>query len=183
MHSLTSRQGASSLIYRDPSNCRRDAGRNSNEVYIAEATAFNAAGTASFPGHRFLVREKGNEAVLLDDFFITTHKSIYVYDPFKDDPDGLKKLTADQMEFYNLQKNNIKFGKKYQEFTGIEWLSLYPRRHPPRHKMWPADYFGQEHVVETKETHFVEIPPKKNVGPILLGSDRVNVGVYERNWK
>lgn len=175
MHSVTSRQGTNSLIYRDPFKYDRDGGRNTKEVYIAEASAFNAVATASFPGHKFNAREKGNEAVLLDYFYVTTQKSIYVYDPFEEDPNGLKKLTAEQMEFYNLQKNNIKFAKKYREFTGVEWLSLYPRRHPPRHRMWPANYFGQEHVVETKETHFMEIPPKKELRPILTGSDRVNV--------
>ena len=44
----------------------RDAGKHRNELYIAEAAAFNAAGTASFPGHKFFVREKGNEHILLE---------------------------------------------------------------------------------------------------------------------
>ena len=32
--------------------------------------------------------------------------------------------------------------------------------------MWRADYFGQEHWVETKETHFVELPPESELHPI-----------------
>jgi hypothetical protein len=30
--------------------------------------------------------------------------------------------------------------------------------------MYPADYFGQTHTVETKETHFVQIPPNELLG-------------------
>lgn len=151
-----------------------DAGKDQDELYIAEVVAFNAAGTACSPGHKFLVREKGNEGSLLDEFVVIPETSIYVYDPFKEDPDGLIKLNKGEMELYNLQKNNIEFGKKYLEFTGHEWLSLYPRRHPPRHYMWPADYFGQEHIVETPETHIVSIPPKHKMGTIVVGSDQVN---------
>jgi len=40
--------------------------------------------------------------------------------------------------------------------------------------MWPCTYFGQEHWVETKETHFVELPPKDKLQPINgYGSQRV----------
>ena len=146
-------------------------------MYIAEAAGFNAAGTACSPGHRFLVREKGNEGVLLDEFTVSKETSLYVYNPFKNEPDGLKMLTSEELELYNLQNDHLKFGKKYQEFTGREWLSLWPRRHAPRHHMWPADYFGQEHVIETKETQFVDFPPKNVLGPTPSGgADSANVG-------
>ena len=32
--------------------------------------------------------------------------------------------------------------------------------------MWRADYIGQQHWVETRETHFVKEPPKKQLQPI-----------------
>jgi len=34
------------------------------------------------------------------------------------------------------------------------------------HKMWRADYFGQEHWIETKETHFVDLPPASDLEPV-----------------
>lgn len=50
---------------------------------------------------------------------------------------------------------------------------MYPRN-PPSHKIWPADYFGQEHWVTTKETHFVSVPRDDELGGIeKVGSQRV----------
>ena len=155
----------------------RDAGKHHNELYIAEAAGFNAAGTASFPGHKFFIREKGNEGNLLDEFVVTAETSIYVYNPFKEDKSGLLNLTKDEIELYSLQKNNLEFGKHYLKFTGREWLSLYPRRHPPRHYMWPADYFGQEHTIETAETHFISLPPNEELRVIQSGANPNNLGV------
>ena len=60
---------------------------------------------------------------------------------------------------YEKHLDNIKFAEEYKAFTGgVEWLGMYPRD-PPRHKIYAADYFGQEHHVKTKETQFVEMPP------------------------
>jgi prolyl 4-hydroxylase len=40
--------------------------------------------------------------------------------------------------------------------------------------MWRADYFGQEHWITTKETHFERLPPSEELGPITLkGSERI----------
>jgi hypothetical protein len=41
---------------------------------------------------------------------------------------------------------------------GSEWLPHY-RKEPLLQKIWRDDYIGQEHVVRSHETHFVEIPP------------------------
>ncbi|KAL7467426.1 hypothetical protein ACHAXS_007665 [Conticribra weissflogii] len=59
---------------------------------------------------------------------------------------------------YGRHLYNLQFMEKYKAFTGNEWLAFYPRD-PPRHKIWPADYFGQEHRVRTSETQFVSMPP------------------------
>jgi prolyl 4-hydroxylase len=40
--------------------------------------------------------------------------------------------------------------------------------------MWRADYYGQQHWVTTRETHFVTLPDEKELGPIQeVGSARV----------
>ena len=40
--------------------------------------------------------------------------------------------------------------------------------------MWRADYFGQEHWVTTKETHFERLPPSEELGEITaMGSERI----------
>ena len=50
------------------------------------------------------------------------------------------------------------YNEFYKDATGPSYLSNY-LRDPRMHHMWRADYFGQEHWVTTKETHFVEMPP------------------------
>ena len=40
--------------------------------------------------------------------------------------------------------------------------------------MWRADHFDQQHWVTTRETHFVDLPPQKELGQIpTKGTDRV----------
>ena len=54
------------------------------------------------------------------------------------------------------------FNDQYLATTGRSYLANYLRQ-PPIHFMWPADYFGQEHWVTSRETHFVEMPPKEKL--------------------
>lgn len=77
---------------------------------------------------------------------------------------SLKMLTPAESKLYEAQRYNLKFATLYKNFTGgSEWLATYPpTKAPPYHKMWRADYFRQQHVVQTKETHFVEHPPLVN---------------------
>lgn len=110
--------------------------------------------------------------------------SVYYYDPFRvtseededddsfvdDDDDSLdparcippegtlardlQELSASDREKYRAHKLNFAFAALYKNVTGgSEWLSMYPRN-KPLHKIWRADYFGQEHEVVTLETHF-----------------------------
>lgn len=40
--------------------------------------------------------------------------------------------------------------------------------------MWPAEYFGQEHWITTKETHFTSVPPEEKLNKITLyGKKRI----------
>mmetsp|Transcript_20994 Transcript_20994/g.21320 ORF Transcript_20994/g.21320 Transcript_20994/m.21320 type:complete len:331 (-) Transcript_20994:679-1671(-) len=73
---------------------------------------------------------------------------------------GLKRLNSDEREQYFLQKQNIDFARQYKAFTGADWLTVYTNRDRPSHKMWPADHFGQDNWVTSKETHFVKLPPR-----------------------
>eukprot|EP00545_Synedropsis_sp_CCMP1620_P002730 CAMPEP_0119007566 /NCGR_PEP_ID=MMETSP1176-20130426/3095_1 /TAXON_ID=265551 /ORGANISM="Synedropsis recta cf, Strain CCMP1620" /LENGTH=485 /DNA_ID=CAMNT_0006959743 /DNA_START=52 /DNA_END=1512 /DNA_ORIENTATION=- len=150
------------------------SGRKHNDVYIAEAAAFEAAATATFPGHKFLVRSKtDDDSADLQMWTITAKQVLYTYDPFEDGTLKLTDLKPDQLELYNLQKNNLKFAEQYKAATGVDYLSLYPRRPRPTNPMWAADYFGQQHSVMTRETHFTELPNPENLVPLKPG------GVHE----
>ena len=140
---------------------------------------FNSAGTASFPGHAFYVTPVNDESLILARFVMKPPQAVYYYDPITDDDDpektqlNLDELTHAEFESYQAHVDSRNFGKQYFEFTGREYLALYPRN-APSHKIWRADYFGQEHWVTTKETHYVEMPREDELGTIdLLGSARV----------
>jgi hypothetical protein len=141
----------------------RVAGGNREDVYIADAAPFGAAATATFPGHHFAVKSKTDTSVKLHDWHMTPGIVLYVYDPFEKGEMKLDDLTENELELYKLQKDNLKFAEQYKAATGRDYLSLYPRRHRPLHSIWSADYFGQEHNVLTKETHFIELPPPENL--------------------
>lgn len=128
---------------------------------------FSASGTATFPGHRFLfapVNEPENEAKR---FVVGKYpENLYVYDPYtvEGDPkateENLKALTPQERERYENWIRTLRFNEFYRNKTGRSYLANY-LRDPPNHFIWPADYIGQEHWVTTKETHFVQHPPKE----------------------
>jgi len=110
---------------------------------------------------------------------MTPPKAVYYYDPITVEGDeeatqrNLDRLTSREFQAYQDHVSSRIFGKQYFEFTGREYLSLYPRN-APSHKIWRADYFGQEHWVTTKETHYVEMPPDEKLGSVVeKGSSRV----------
>lgn len=142
-------------------------GDGRNPHFIADVRPFQAVGTATFPGHHFKLTTKGNPQNVLFDFHVVPDKNLYVYDPYYHEASNtvsLDKLENDldakEQKLYWLQRNSLEFGKFYYEFTGRRWLGLYPLRKPPAYRMWNADYFGQEHWVTTKETHYVIEPPE-----------------------
>lgn len=132
---------------------------------------FNSAGTASFPGHAFYITPFNDENKKLARWVMAPPQAVYYYDPITVEGDeeatqaNLDALTTDQFAAYQEHVSSRTFGKEYFDFTGREYLSLYPRN-TPSHKIWRADYFGQEHWVTTKETHFVEMPPENKLGKI-----------------
>jgi len=127
---------------------------------------FEATGSASYPGHVFMIAStdddyNDNKTPLIT--YYITDRIVYYYDPFYAPHDPkltrtrLAKLSLRDYEKYENLFRNRAFGKEYEKNTGREYISRFPRARP-RHKMWRADYFDQEHWVTSKETHFKEIP-------------------------
>ena len=159
-----------------------------------QVPAFASGGTATFPGHEFVFVNPRKPQEPVCTFSIRAGTSVYYYDPFsvpEDDqefdparcvpPQGTKALeldilTPEYREKYRANKFNLAFGALYKNITGgQEWLSMYPRS-KPRHPMWRADYFGQEHTVETRETHFHTDP-----GVSLTRNHRLTMDEMRRN--
>jgi len=116
---------------------------------------------------------KGKPDQVLARCHVVPGTSVYYFDPYTADDNrdpsrckylgskvrDTRKLSPEDYKEYNAHKNNLVFGAMYKNFTGgSEWLTMYPKN-PPRHHIWRADYFGQEHRVVTPETQFREIPP------------------------
>lgn len=94
---------------------------------------------------------------------VVSGQNNYYYDPInvpmseERTLENLQKLSTEEYVKYEIMKRNQKFSEKYKEFTGRDYLNMYPRP-KPLHYMWRADYFGQTHWVTSKETHFKELP-------------------------
>jgi len=123
---------------------------------------YQAKGTASFPGHQFFLTPKDDPQTVLKRFSIDPTNPITVYDPVEDGMLNVGNLNANDRKQYYAQLTSLSFAKKYKEFTGIEWLAMFPKSRPT-HKMWRADYFDQKHTVVTNETHYVFWPPANNL--------------------
>ncbi|KAL9189532.1 hypothetical protein ACHAXT_009207 [Thalassiosira profunda] len=140
---------------------------------------FNSAGTASFPGHAFYMSAWEDENEILARFVVDPPTSVYYYDPITVEGDeeatqrNLDALSAEEFASYQEHVSSRAFGEQYFEFTGREYLTIYPRP-TPSHKIWRADYLGQEHWVTTKETHIVAMPPEEKLGAITQkGKERL----------
>lgn len=140
-----------------------DPGNASSSMLIAHAAPFKAVGTATFPGHLFyfVLAKSSSGPEIRHRFYVNDQTNLYVYDPFmSDDSDrSVDELSPEEYEKYISQRRTLKFSMYYREFTGRDWISRFPRA-PPVHYIWPADHLGQQHMIETSETHFVTLPPK-----------------------
>lgn len=174
-------------------------------TYISYIEPWGSGGTSTFPGHKFYLAKPDSGDKKLCMFHVVFGASVYYYDPFvhpnydeyatsKVMGKGVAKmidydtnklelsmLGESQLKIYKSHRYNLEFGYQYKNLTGgSEWLSHYPRN-APLHRVWAADYFGQKHTVETKETHFIKYPTdedlkktKRKVGKFLrqtLGLD------------
>jgi len=144
---------------------------------------FSTGGTGTFPTHRFFLADPDEPTVKVHLWIVEEYpENLYVYDPYlvEGDPAATDaNLDANLSNLERLQydrwKKTLLYNEQYKAFTGRSYLANFgmngPRK-PSNHFMWRADYFGQEHWVATKETHFVSLPP--NVGKIIqVGSKRV----------
>jgi hypothetical protein len=147
-------------------------------MFNGNSGPFEATGTSTFPTHQFFfLKPKTLEVVCT--FPITKGTSVYYCNPFEEtdpnDPSSgllssdildLDILTEEEREFYDALVFNREFAGLYKNFTGgSEWLGLYPTK-PPKHHMWRADYMGQTHQIQTKETQFVQLPPADDLRPM-----------------
>ncbi|EJK63351.1 hypothetical protein THAOC_15991 [Thalassiosira oceanica] len=139
---------------------------------------WDSAGTASFPTHKFYLTPFDDETKIIARFVCTPPQAVYYYDPITVEGDeeatqaNLDALSQHDFDRYQAHSDSREFNKQYYEFTGREYLSTFPRN-TAIHKIWPADYFGQEHWVTSEEVHFVDLPEESELKlPSTVGRDR-----------
>jgi prolyl 4-hydroxylase len=145
-------------------------GDNGEPLFQGAIDAWEAKGSSSFPGHKFTFTPPNKPMEVLCQFRIVSNTSVYYCNPYEQsdgtnpahalyrpNPRSLEELSPEDRERYNAHQYNLEFAQLYKNFTGSEWLTMYPRN-PPKHKIWRADYFGQTHIVPTNETHFLTVP-------------------------
>lgn len=153
-------------------------------VLISDLEPFGSGGTATFPGHFFFITKYNVFEEILCNFTIQPNVMVNYCNPYLLDPENehknvvykhsvagdlfhvtdktpvwkLSTLSKTDREKYDGHLFNLEFGDRYQDFTnGSPWLTMYPPNQL-QHFVWPADYFGQEHLILTNETHFHSIP-------------------------
>jgi len=144
-----------------------DPGNNREKSYIADIGPFEAAATAAYPTHVFVVTPKKDTNTILARFVVKKDEMLYPYDPITDPTNTLDDKS---LQMYTLQKENLDFAAAYREKTGRDWLALFRRRGRP-YPLWEADYFGQQHIVTTTETHFESFPPDTDLTPVVQSTD------------
>jgi hypothetical protein len=142
---------------------------------------FSSTGSASFPGHLFYISPQEDPNFVLQRYEIGSYPAnLYFYDPYVVEGDDIathrnlkESLSEKERALYDGWNKTRTFNEVYRNFTGRSYLANYLRE-APKHYIWPADYFGQEHWVTTKETHFVKMPPSKELGSITnYGTSRI----------
>ena len=141
---------------------------------IATISPFEAAGTATFPGHQFYITPTYDSDDAIDRFILSPEEPIHVFNPFENPPPGsgvtaykLDRLSSAQKRQYERQKLNVLFSTWYQTQTARPWYGMFPRP-PPIYHMWSADYFGQTHTIQTTQTYYQKLPPRKMLKPMTM---------------
>lgn len=132
------------------------------EYFTSNIGPWGSGGTSTHPGHNFVFKRHDTKEVVCR-FVIEAGTSVYYYDPYVAEGDDvqfvakqgkhleknyeprlLKHLNDQDQAKYAEHRFNLKFATEYRNFTGgSEWLAHYPKD-PPLHKIWRADYIGQE---------------------------------------
>ena len=125
--------------------------------FVSSIPPFQSVTTVTFPGNSFHVTPNYDITHALQRWTITSDEAVLYYDPHdggKDEAELASKLSEDELWRYNVHQLNRLYGREYLAVTRRAWLATFPKP-MHMHHMWDATYFGQVHVVKTKQTHFI----------------------------
>jgi len=85
----------------------KDKGKASRS-YICDVKAFGSSGTATYPGHKFVVTPLLTDSVVLTTWTIEAGNSLYYYDPFNFDySKAVQALSAEQFIICNIPTRSL----------------------------------------------------------------------------
>lgn len=150
---------------------------SSQRHVMAYLAPWETVGLGVFSNQKFLFTPAmGDTRAVLREIAVTeAPHNIYSYDPYKlrDNPEPPSSWNQADKAMYIQWRKTLLFNKQYLKKTDRCYLANYLRA-PPMHFMWPAEYFGQEHWVVTKETYFKEIPPSHKLARVTdFGKSRI----------
>jgi prolyl 4-hydroxylase len=127
--------------------------------FVGRVEPFQSFLTVTNPGNTFHFAPTYDKDHALQRWTMTADEAMVIYDPYTLDssPLDLSTLSVDERRQYDMQKLNEAYAMGYLISSRRTWLNTFPR---PllMHYMWNADYFGQEHIVTTTQSHFKSLP-------------------------
>jgi prolyl 4-hydroxylase len=127
---------------------------------VGEIPPFESLGTATQPGQSFYVSPVYDSSTALQRWVVTSDTALVIYEPHK--PQELQsQLEEGSPDFfkYQMQLLNQVFARDYLIATQRTWLANFPRPYPV-HYMHPAEYMGQEHVVDGITLTVASVTPR-----------------------
>lgn len=118
---------------------------------------FESFTTVTSPGNSFFLAPLYDKEYAVKRWVATEDEPLMVYDVITGDDELLETLSEEQKSLYMMQKLNLHYAREYLVKTKRSWLSLFPRS-SIFHFMHSAEYFGQEHIIFTKQTHISSLP-------------------------
>ena len=171
-----------------PVNLYYDGGRipsgpREGQMYttlIGTVQSMESIGTASHPGHQFFVSTTYDKDNVLTRHTATADNQVWYYDPLEELSLERRVEEMEKMTKNNKWSTKQRFGREawivnqsfardYLVKTRMVWLANFPQ---PYHDgsntaleevsnhMWPADYFGQVHTIDSSHLYFTALPPK-----------------------
>jgi prolyl 4-hydroxylase len=96
--------------------------------------------TNSYLTHTFRFCDLQDKKKIVFEFSVRPEQEVYAY---------VEESTADPIKLKS-HREELEFAREYKKrHNGRPWLGFYPHE-PAKTFMWPADYIGQEHFVQSR---------------------------------
>ncbi|KAL7450062.1 hypothetical protein ACHAWC_002044, partial [Mediolabrus comicus] len=158
---------------------RIPSGPRQGQMYttlVGTVESMESIGTASHPGHQFYVTATYDKDSVLHRQTVTADEPVWYYDPLLADLSSEGRLeemermtksnkwTTKQRFGREAWMTNESFSRDYLVKSRMMWLANFPQPYHDEtdteaHHIWPAEFFGQVHQVDTAHLYFNDMPP------------------------